>query len=517
MDKQDQLEELLVDWEQQRREGNEIAVEDLCIQNPQLIPELSRLINDFKATDWLEEDGDEEDDLLQRPELCTVSDHADDTWLPDCNTSLNEFCRRLGGSGLMEPEQVQKLRQAVSPDRARSFAQQLVDDKKLTRFQATALLEGQDIPLVLDRYVLLSEIGKGGMGVVYKALHQQLDRTVALKILPREAIDSPAKVRRFQREAKAAAKLEHVNIVTTHDARDDKGYYFLVMSLVNGKDLARTVREQGPLSCARAVDYIAQAARGLEHAHKKGIIHRDIKPGNLLLNKQGNIKVLDMGLARIRNADSRHDETVSQELTQHGMVMGTLAYLAPEQALDTRKADERSDIYSLGCTLFWLLTGKPLYTEDTMMKTILAHREGAIPWLCNERRDVPAELDAICQKMVAKQPEDRFQSMTEVVFGSGRIGDQEEAPEIEEEDLEIKKDSCSLSFPVSKRIKILLLLSKPVASYWNPLPWGRAIRLIVAGDGLQRACLDSSCCSSGLLSSSALPLGRSFWRSTNPN
>ncbi len=415
MDKQDQLEELLVDWEQHRRQGKELTLEEICEATPELIPELSKLIRDFKATDWLEEDDDSDDDFLHLPDFSTVSNRADETRLPKCKLGLDEFYQRLIESGLMDEAQVRGLRDRISANDARSFAHQLVNDKKLTRFQATVLLEGRDIPLVLDRYVLLGEIGKGGMGVVYKALHQQMDRVVALKILPKEAVDSPEKVKRFQREVKAAAKLEHPNIVTAHDATEANGTHFLVMSLVSGRDLSQTVRKQGPVSCAKAVDYITQAAQGLEHAHSMGIIHRDIKPANLLLGKQGKVKILDMGLARIDGGDPEHDKTVSQELTHAGMVMGTIAYLAPEQALDTRTADARSDIYSLGCTLYYLLNGKNLYNEDTMMKTIMAHREGAIPSLCEQRADVPAELDGVFQKMVAKKPEDRFQSMTEVI------------------------------------------------------------------------------------------------------
>lgn len=431
-EKQDQLEELLVDWEQQRQQGKELTGEELCTDNPELAPELVQMISQLKEMDWLEESNDSDADFLHLPDFSTVSGQADETRLPECSLSLAEFYHRLIESELMDEEMVEQLRKQVSAEDARSFASQLVSDKKLTRFQATVLLEGQDIPLVLDRYVLLGEIGKGGMGAVYKALHQQLDRIVALKILPKEAVDSPEKVKRFQREAKAAARLEHANIVTTHDARDDKGYHFLVMSLVNGSDLADLVRKQGPVSCAKAVNYIAQAARGLDHAHGMGIVHRDIKPGNLLLSKTGKVKILDMGLARIENGDPENENTTSTELTQAGMVMGTIAYLAPEQALDTRNADARSDIYSLGCTLYYLLTGKVIFCEDTMMKTILAHREGEIPSLCDEREDVPAELDAIFQKMVAKKSDDRFQSMAEVISALGEldIGDEQETPPV---------------------------------------------------------------------------------------
>lgn len=415
MDKQDQLEDLLVKWGMERQQGNELTAEEVCKDYPDLTQDLSPLIKDIKATDWLEVDDDSDDDFLTLPDFSTISTQADETRLPECNLNLDEFGLRIIDSGLMDEEQVAGLRDRIAADDARSFVQKLVSEKRLTRFQAIVLLEGRDIPLVLDRYVLLDELGAGGMGAVYKALHQQMDRIVALKILPKEAVDSEEKVRRFHREVKTAAKLEHPNIVTAHDAREDKGYHFLVMSLVSGSDLSKLVRQQGPLPISKAVDCIVQAARGLEHAHQLGIIHRDIKPANLLLNKKGKVKILDMGLARIDGGDSSEDKTMSMELTQAGAVMGTIAYLAPEQALDTRMADARSDIYSLGCTLYYLLTGKPIYLEDTFMKTMLAHREADIPALKDERESIPEELETVFAKMVAKKPEDRFQSMTEVI------------------------------------------------------------------------------------------------------
>ncbi|MCC9609066.1 SUMF1/EgtB/PvdO family nonheme iron enzyme [Blastopirellula sp. JC732] len=415
MDKQEQLQELLAHWNLRRQQGDELSAEELCPEHPELVPELSQLIHDFKLTNRLAAYDDSDDGNLQETVIGSFSPPAETSSLPQSELSLDAFYQRVVDSGLINAPQVHDLRARSSAADARSFAQQLVEEKQLTHFQAKVLLEGGEFPLVLDRYILLDELGAGGMGVVYKALHQEMDRLVALKILPKEAVNSEDKVRRFHREVKTAAKLDHPNIVAAFDADEDKGYHFLVMSLVNANDLSKIVRQQGPLPIAQAVDCIIQAARGLAHAHQLGIIHRDIKPANLLLTNKGKVKILDMGLARIERGDSEQEKSESIELTQTGMVMGTIAYLAPEQAFDTRAADARSDIYSLGCTLYFLLTGRVIYRQDTMMKTLMAHRDGAIPSLCDQRQDVPAELDAVFQKMVAKRPEDRFQSMTDVI------------------------------------------------------------------------------------------------------
>ena len=255
------------------------------------------------------------------------------------------------------------------------------------------------LPCDFGEYTIIEKIGTGGMGQVFKALHRRMDRIVALKILPEGSVKSADALARFQQEVRSAAKLIHPNIVTAYDAGEYQGSPFLVMELVEGHDLLRQVQEHGPLPMEKAVDYVLQAARGLEYAHGKGIIHRDIKPANLLLGVDGTVKILDMGLASFRPAE---EETLA----------GTVDFLAPEQTGETRQADQRADIYSLGCTLFFLLTGKPLYDGKTVIQKVLAHREQPIPSLLS--------LDAVFQKMVAKKPEDRYQSMAELIEALGR-------------------------------------------------------------------------------------------------
>ncbi|MCA9092557.1 MAG: protein kinase, partial [Planctomycetaceae bacterium] len=207
-----------------------------------------------------------------------------------------------------------------------------------------------------------------------------------------------------------AARLNHRNIVAALDAREDQEIHYLVTEYVEGQDLERIVRQQGPLPLKPALEAILQAARGLEFAHAQGIIHRDIKPANLFRDINGIVKILDMGLARFDDAtEAQHDS-----LTKTGMVMGTAHFMAPEQARDTRRADARSDIYSLGCTLYYLLIGKVPFAGETTIDTILSHVNRPAPSL-RETANLPAVVDALFQKMVAKDPQDRFQSAAELI------------------------------------------------------------------------------------------------------
>ena len=331
--------------------------------------------------------------------------------------TVEQFVERLTESGLLSAAEVSTIQEGLPPEKrpkdVQQLAQVLVQQGKLTKYQAQAVYQGKTKGLVFGQYVVLDKLGEGGMGVVLKARHRRMDRTVAIKVLSSTAMKRPEAIDRFQREVRAAAKLSHPNIVTAYDADEYQGMHCLVMEYVEGHDLATIVKDHGPLEVREAVDCILQAARGLQYAHSKGIVHRDIKPGNLLLDKEGTVKILDMGLALIAGADVA--PAGPERLTNTGQVMGTCDYMAPEQALDTHAADHRADIYALGCTLYRLLTGKPPYEGETLIQILLAHRESPIPSLCEARPEVPADLDACFQRMVAKEPEDRQQSMAEVV------------------------------------------------------------------------------------------------------
>jgi serine/threonine protein kinase len=329
--------------------------------------------------------------------------------------SLDDFRRELVACGLMTSQELEDLVAGLTADRpvqtASDLARELVRLRKLTTYQVQEVARGQGQKLRLGNYLILDKIGQGGMGLVLKAEHRRMRRVVALKVLHARALASEAAVRRFHREVQAAARLIHPNIVTAFDADEYRGVHFLVMEYVEGTDLSTLVKLQGPLPLARALDYVVQAATGLAHAHQRGIVHRDIKPRNLLLSRDGIVKILDMGLARIDTSTPAG----AAELTGSGQIMGTVDYMAPEQAVHPEQADERADIYSLGATLWYLVTGQHLYPGQTVLEKLIAHREQPIPSLGERVLGASPNLDDVLRKMLAKKPHKRYASMREVI------------------------------------------------------------------------------------------------------
>lgn len=365
------------------------------------------------------------DDLLGTVDQ-SLADVSGGSWLlassghapPLTFLSGEQFLASLAESRLLSEEEIAAFLQSFSPELrpadGQALAEQFVAAGKLTPYQAEVVCQGKARYLVLGEYVVLDRIGAGGMGEVFKAEHRAMRRLVALKVLSPRLLGIPQAVKRFRHEVHAAARLIHPNIVTAFDAGEQAGIHYLVMEYVDGQDLGKMVRRQGRLSVEQAVGCILQAARGLAYAHQQGVIHRDIKPANLLLDRQGTVQILDMGLARMEEALVRVDAGF-ERLTGTGQVMGTCDYMAPEQAEDMSQADQRSDIYSLGCSLYHLLTGRPPYCGKSLTQVLVAHREAPPPSLRAERTDVPVWLEAVFQKMVAKRPEDRYPSMAEVV------------------------------------------------------------------------------------------------------
>ncbi|MDA1016543.1 MAG: protein kinase [Planctomycetota bacterium] len=284
---------------------------------------------------------------------------------------------------------------------------------------ATSAPTAEELGERLPDLDVIEIIGRGGMGAVYRARQKRLKREVAIKVLLEESASHVISAERFVREARALAQLHHQNIVTAFDAGEVDGLSYLVMQFVDGCDLRTLIAESGPAEPAQAIDWIIQSARGLEYAHRKGIVHRDIKPGNLLLDDDEIVRVLDLGLARFDGSDfdgqSGELRASEQHLTASGYVIGTADFMAPEQALDTRSADARSDVYSLGCTLYFMLTGRVMFEGETVMQKIVAHREQPRPSLAQDLPPEFAGLAGVCERMVARLPEDRFQNMTQVI------------------------------------------------------------------------------------------------------
>ena len=328
--------------------------------------------------------------------------------------SYREFAAALTEIGLIDAAELERVAVDAAED-VLGLSRALVKSGKLTPYQAAAIYQNKSRGLLIGNYVILDKVGQGGMGMVFKARHRKLGRIGALKILPPSFTRDSGAVKRFRREFEAAVRLQHLNLVAAFEADEDRGVHFLVMEFVEGINLERVIRHNGPLPVSDAVDYLIQSARGLEAAHERGIVHRDIKPGNLMLDRGGTVRVLDLGLARIIDANNPFSKTATGRLTQSNMYMGTVDYMAPEQAEDSHSVDHRADIYSLACTFFYLLTGREPFAGKTILKRMVAHQQDPAPSLRVIRPDVSPALEAVYQKMMAKTPEERPASMTEVI------------------------------------------------------------------------------------------------------
>jgi eukaryotic-like serine/threonine-protein kinase len=321
---------------------------------------------------------------------------------------LARFIESIRLSQILDPEQLDELTVALTDSCSdpESLATELLQRNWLTTFQVELLLAGRARELARGQYIILERLGEGGMGTVFKARHRLMDRVVAMKVIRGDLVSNPTTVSRFRREIRTAARLSHPHIVLAYDAASVGDTHFFVMEYVEGTDLERLVLQRGPLPVAQAASYARQAALGLQYAHEKGLVHRDVKPSNLLLSvHEALVKLVDLGLARLRESPTNPGGA----LTVEGAPMGTPDFIAPEQAENPQKVDIRADIYSLGCTLYFLLARQPPFPEGTWLQKIRQHMEDEpVPLECL-RPDIPVELAETVRRAMARSPEDRFQ------------------------------------------------------------------------------------------------------------
>jgi serine/threonine-protein kinase len=334
--------------------------------------------------------------------------------------TFSDLVGALRAGSLLTNGQVDILARELLPlfSEPRALARELVRREWLTPFQINQLFLGRGAELFLGPYLLLERLGEGGMGQVFKAIHRKMNRVAALKVIRRDKLGNQETIQRFYREIQAAAALDHPNIVSAYDADEVGGVYYFAMEYVEGRDLGRTVKENGALKFGKACEYMRQAALGLQHAFEKGMVHRDIKPSNIIVRWSGSshheggpaVKILDMGVARLEGTSDESGEP----LTQAHSVLGTPDFIAPEQAHDSHAADIRSDLYSLGCTFYYVLTGQVPFPANSPMEKLLKHHlEQPVP-VESLRPEVPRNVARLIRWMMAKSPAKRPQTPAEV-------------------------------------------------------------------------------------------------------
>ena len=332
-------------------------------------------------------------------------------------TTFESYVETLRRSGLLKSQLLDQLvadfeqQPTGKPEDCEPLVKRLLSENILTDWQHGHILAGRNRGFFLGNYKLLKMLGAGGMGAVYLAEHTFMQRRVAVKVLFEAQVDQVG-LERFHLECRTIAALDHPNIIRAHDFDSDGEFLYLVMEYIEGPDLHALVQQREMLPFVEAANYIRQAAEGLAHAHGKGMIHRDIKPANLLVDPKGVLKILDLGLARITNRN--RDEKSITTAGAAEAILGTVDFLAPEQAVDCHNVDYRADIYSLGCTFYYLMTGHAPFPEGNVPQRLMRHQLEDPPSISLERPDVPEELAELCMKMMAKSLEDRVQTAAQV-------------------------------------------------------------------------------------------------------
>ncbi|HZZ79062.1 MAG TPA: serine/threonine-protein kinase [Gemmataceae bacterium] len=330
--------------------------------------------------------------------------------------AVDDFLRKVMRSGLLHREQLQNaLRSLVKGrrDDVGAVIEHLIQAGKLTRFQAYKLQQGITLGLVLGHYQILVPLGRGGMGTVYLAVDARTDQHVALKILPPKIARTEERLlARFQREMELSQKIKHPHLARTVEAGIHQGIHFIAMEYIPGRTLYRIVTGQGPLQVGRAAHLFAETASALAQAHGQGVIHRDMKPSNIMVTPHDHAKVLDLGLAFTEGEEVEDIEVVGGK----GYIVGSIDYMAPEQTRDPTNIDIRADIYALGCCMYFGLTGKPPFPYGSLYDKIKAHRHEPAEPIRNKYPQIPEAFAAIVHRMLAKNPSDRFASAVEVAY-----------------------------------------------------------------------------------------------------
>jgi Flp pilus assembly protein TadD len=332
-------------------------------------------------------------------------------WFAMANQTLDDFLTELRKSGILDASQLDQLhaQAATGSWEAEPFAGFVQEQGWLTAFQAERILQGRGNELVIEDCVLREEIGEGRTGHVYKALHPTIPKAVAIKIISKERFTDPGAIPRFVREIGVVGRAPHLNIVTPYSVHELETTIVLVMEYVEEIDIATLIRDEGPLPIGRACDYLCQVANGLRHIARLRLVHRDIKPSNLLLDRRnGTIKILDFGLSRLR-------DDASAGPTGDNIAIGTPDYLAPEQDVNSHRADLRADLYSLGCVAYHMLAGRPPFAGGTALDKVLKHREALPVPIAAQRPDMPPELASVVRTLMEKSPSARYQSPDEVI------------------------------------------------------------------------------------------------------
>lgn len=328
--------------------------------------------------------------------------------------TTDDLLHALRGSGLFTGEQLGAFARDLSPFGAdlQAGMKHLIAGDRVTLYQLGKILRGKGADLVVGPYVVLDKLGEGGMGKVFRARHARLGRTVALKVMRAHLVKNPTIRGRYEREVQAISRLDHPNIVRVDTAGEANGKVYLAMEFVDGVDLARMMRDFRRLEVAEACEYARQAALGLQHAHERGLVHRDIKPSNIVVAGERHlpqaeelavVKLLDLGLARAVDPD----DMVSPDLTRDHTVVGTPDYMAPEQAKNSRLVGPRADLYSLGCTLYFLLTGRVPFPGGGAIEKMMQHQLDLAAPLQALRPGVPGAVAELVARLMAKRPDDR--------------------------------------------------------------------------------------------------------------